>query len=415
MPPKFQPLVVGSALCFSVLAYFLVWITIDGRSGTRPPRFRAADKRARFELVFAHVRGELGGIFSVQGVQAPSGGAQKASGMPEDAQRWFMRIMDYNVPGGKLNRGLSVVDSAEVLLGRALNDEEYFKAAVLGWGVEFLQASFLVMDDLMDKSHTRRRNLCYYRLPDVTTIAVNDAVLLEASIYKLLKRHFRDEKYYVELLELFHETTFQTATGQLLDLISAPENTVDLSKLSMNKFQLIAEYKTAYYSFYLPVALAMLMTGVPETYTVSATDTTLVHPYDVARAILLPVGVYFQVQDDFLDFAATPEQLGKVGTDIVDNKCSWAVNTALQVVNEDQRAILDSNYGRRGANSEARVKEVFEAVELRERYREYEAKVYQDIASLIERTVPEKLEGEGVRLKREVFTRFLDKIHKRAK
>jgi farnesyl diphosphate synthase len=46
--------------------------------------------------------------------------------------------MDYNVPGGKLNRGLSVVDSATILKGRELTESEYFQAAVLGWAVEWV-------------------------------------------------------------------------------------------------------------------------------------------------------------------------------------------------------------------------------------------------------------------------------------
>lgn len=29
--------------------------------------------------------------------------------------------------------------------------------------------------------------------------------MLEAAIYYLLKKHFRQEKYYVDLIELFHE------------------------------------------------------------------------------------------------------------------------------------------------------------------------------------------------------------------
>jgi hypothetical protein len=46
--------------------------------------------------------------------------------------------MDYNVPGGKLNRGLGVVDSVTILKGRELTEEEYYKAAVLGWCVEWV-------------------------------------------------------------------------------------------------------------------------------------------------------------------------------------------------------------------------------------------------------------------------------------
>ena len=34
---------------------------------------------------------------------------------------------------------MSVVDSVEILKGRPLTDDEYFKAAVLGWGVELVR------------------------------------------------------------------------------------------------------------------------------------------------------------------------------------------------------------------------------------------------------------------------------------
>ena len=33
---------------------------------------------------------------------------------------------------------MSVVDSVEILRGRALTDDEYFKAAVLGWCIELV-------------------------------------------------------------------------------------------------------------------------------------------------------------------------------------------------------------------------------------------------------------------------------------
>ena len=42
------------------------------------------------------------------------------------------------------------------------------------------------------------------RQEKVGNIAINDSFMLEAAIYFLLKRHFRNESYYVDLLELFH-------------------------------------------------------------------------------------------------------------------------------------------------------------------------------------------------------------------
>ena len=88
----------------------------------------------------------------------------------------------------------------------------------------------------MDSSITRRGQPCWYKQDGVGLIAINDSFLIEASIYKLLKRHFRPKPYYVDLLELFHETTFQTELGQLLDLTTAPEDHVDLSRFSIAKW-----------------------------------------------------------------------------------------------------------------------------------------------------------------------------------
>lgn len=76
--------------------------------------------------------------------------------------------LEYNTAGGKLNRGISVIDTAEIMLGRPLSEEkdasgssEFYRAAILGWGIELLQAYFLVSDDMMDASITRRGHPCW--------------------------------------------------------------------------------------------------------------------------------------------------------------------------------------------------------------------------------------------------------------
>jgi farnesyl diphosphate synthase len=319
--------------------------------------------------------------------------------------------MDYNVPGGKLNRGLSVVDSVAILKGRELTEGEYFKAAVLGWSVEWLQAYFLVSDDIMDNSITRRGQPCWYRVEGVGLMAVNDALLLEGAIFQMIRKHFRKDPYYVDLLDLLHEVSYQTEMGQLVDLITAPEDRVDLSKFNLSRHRTIVIYKTAIYSFYLPVALALLICGFP----VEKKNESDPDYYKLALDILLPLGEYFQIQDDYLDYAGTPEQIGKIGTDILDNKCSWCINTALAHVTPAQRAILDANYGRKDSETEERVKQVFREVGVDEKYAQYEADAYARINALID-AVPEVKSpcGEAV-LRRSVFRVFLEKIYKRTK
>jgi len=41
---------------------------------------------------------------------------------------------------------MSVVDSVEILKRRPLTDEEYVKAAVLGWGIEFVSQNRKFID-----------------------------------------------------------------------------------------------------------------------------------------------------------------------------------------------------------------------------------------------------------------------------
>ncbi|CAH7667934.1 farnesyl diphosphate synthase [Phakopsora pachyrhizi] len=337
----------------------------------------------------------------------------RAENFPQDALAWFENNLVYNTPGGKLNRATSVIDTLEILKGKQLTPEEFYRAAVLGWCVELLQAFFLVADDIMDQSVTRRGQPCWYRAPKVGNIAINDSFMLESSIYVLLKKYFRQDKIYVNLLELFHDTTYQTEMGQLIDLLTAPEDLVDLEKFSLEKHHLIVTYKTAFYSFYLPVALAMRLQGIkspldPDAPEIQSSETDL---FLKAKEILLPIGEYFQVQDDYLDCFGDPALIGKIGTDILDNKCSWNINVALKFCNEEQRKILDENYGKKDAASELRVKQIFNSpnVNLKRRFEEYEDQTYSTINEMIESL------DESQGLKKSVFKTFLAKIHKRQK
>jgi farnesyl diphosphate synthase len=318
--------------------------------------------------------------------------------LPAQAVEWYKNSLKVNAIGGKCNRGMSVPDSVSLLLGRALTEDEYFQAATLGWMTELLQAFFLVSDDIMDSSITRRGKPCWYRQEGVGMIAINDAFMLEAAIYTLLKKFFRSHPRYVDLLELFHEVTYQTEIGQLCDLLTAPEDVVDLDNFSMEKYRFIVVYKTAYYSFYLPVALALYMLDI-------ATPENLKQAED----ILIPLGEYFQIQDDYLDNFGLPEHIGKIGTDIMDNKCSWLVNQALAIVTPEQRRVLEENYGRKDKDKEAVIKKLYNDLNLEQRYKDYEEKAVGEVRALIEKI------DESKGMKKGVFEAFLGKIYKRTK
>ena len=229
-------------------------------------------------------------------------------------------------------------------------------------------------------------------------IAINDAFMLESSIFLTLKKRFRSHPAYLDLIELFHEVTWQTELGQLCDLITAPEDHVDLDNFGMDKYTFIVIYKTAYYSFYLPVALALhyLQLASPENL-------------KLAHDILIPLGEYFQVQDDYLDAFGDPAFIGKIGTDIKDNKCGWLINQALLIVTPEQRRLLEENYGQKDDEKEAKVKQLYNELQLEKRYQDYEEKRVGELRKLIDAV------DESKGLRKGVFEVFLAKIYKRTK
>nr|UBI61886.1 farnesyl diphosphate synthase [Panax vietnamensis] len=314
----------------------------------------------------------------------------------DDSRQWVERMLDYNVPGGKLNRGLSVIDSYKLLKeGKELSDDEIFLSSALGWCIEWLQAYFLVLDDIMDSSHTRRGQPCWFRLPKVGMIAVNDGILLRNHIPRILKKHFRQKPYYVDLLDLFNEVEFQTASGQMIDLITTLVGEKDLSKYSLPIHRRIVQYKTAYYSFYLPVACALLMSGED------------LEKHTNVKDILIEMGTYFQVQDDYLDCFGAPEVIGKIGTDIEDFKCSWLVVKALELSDEEQKKFLHENYGKDDPASVAKVKELYNTLKLQDVFAEYESKSYDKLIKFIEAHPSQAVQA--------VLKSFLGKIYKRQK
>ena len=138
-----------------------------------------------------------------------------------------------------MNRGLAVTMAYKLLEDPSkLTEENLKRAQVLGWCVEMVrliitkysiininyyycqcynifipllithlpqfQSYFLVLDDIINGSQTRRGKECWYLKNNRGMRAIGDALLLEAGIYNLLRRYISDQPYYVDVLELIH-------------------------------------------------------------------------------------------------------------------------------------------------------------------------------------------------------------------
>jgi farnesyl diphosphate synthase len=87
----------------------------------------ANDARKKFLKVFQEIREEV--------IEDPML-AQK------DAKEWVARMLDHNVPGGKLNRGMAVKETLMMIVPDA-SEELQKQADFVGWSIEFLQVLLL--------------------------------------------------------------------------------------------------------------------------------------------------------------------------------------------------------------------------------------------------------------------------------
>jgi farnesyl diphosphate synthase len=163
----------------------------------------------------------------------------------------------------------------------------------------------------------------------------------------------------------------------------------------MQRYSAIVKYKTAFYSFYLPVALGMIVAGVTDA-----------GHFAKAKEILCVMGEYFQVQDDYLDCYGTFEQIGKHGTDIQECKCSWLVVQALSLCDTKQRKLLEAHYGRTDAKSVEAIKKLYRDLNLENLFTAYEEESYAAI---------KKSMAQCKFLPEAVFDFLLKKIYKRSK
>lgn len=294
-----------------------------------------------------------------------------------------------------MNRGLTVLSSWRHLVGdKPQTDEDRYSALVLAWCVEMLQASFLVADDIMDQSETRRGKSCWYKKDEIGLVAINDSLMLEASVYRLIDINFFNKNCYRHISKLVHEVAFQTETGQTLDIITKPGE--NFANFTLDRYKAIVKWKTAFYSFYLPMALALHMEDITD---------PIIH--ECAKEILLEIGEFFQIQDDYLDCYGDPNVTGKIGTDIEETKCSWILVQALQRVNKEQLEVLKRNYGINDKKAVANVKEVYVQLDIKSVYKEYEETSYTKLMKLIEKA--------PVSLPKEMFTELVKQLYKRKK
>ncbi|XP_049787892.1 farnesyl pyrophosphate synthase-like [Schistocerca nitens] len=309
------------------------------------------------------------------------------------ATKRFAKVLQYNMTGGKKNRGLAVVLSYRLLARHEeLASRNTELAHIMGWALEMLHTSLLMTQDTLDEAKTRRGKPCWYLLPEFDTTpqtACNDATLLQTGLFQLLATHFRNQPYYLDVVDLFHDVSHKAVIGQLLDIETRRDRSLKL--FTMDRYYLITKYKTAYHTFQMPVSLALYMAGIQDP-----------EIHRQAKTILMEMGKFYQVMDDFLDCYGDPALVGP-GTDIQDGKCTWLAVVALQRASDQQRRFMQECYGSKEPEKVEAVRQLYDELGLPATYKSYEEQSYELLCTQIQqisRGLPHKL-----------FFKFLEKIY----
>eukprot|EP00759_Apiculatamorpha_spiralis_P022311 PhF_6_TR26598/c0_g1_i2/m.38490/K00787/FDPS; farnesyl diphosphate synthase len=295
------------------------------------------------------------------------------AGMDPVRQNYIKHLMDTCL-GGKHIRGKLVCDVARKLkpLSTYQFDTEH-SAAVCGWGVEFLQSFFLIEDDIMDSSLTRRDQPCWYRLPGVGfSQGINDGLIIESMMYRMVRKELENHPEKYRILDLFHDATYLTTLGQFYDVTSqqVPIHNVprkpgfDINQFTVENYNRIVLHKTTYYTIRLPLSLSLAVTGTYPLIEAKELDTLSKH-----------IGEYFQIQDDFLDCFGDPAVTGKIGTDIEEGKCTWLAASFLAKADQTQRERFVQFYGKKDPESVGIIKDMYRKAHLLSLFEEYEDKV----------------------------------------
>ncbi|MFI0795535.1 polyprenyl synthetase family protein [Micromonospora rubida] len=217
--------------------------------------------------------------------------------------------------------------------------------------LEFVQASALIHDDLMDRSDTRRGEPAVHRrfaarhrnagwsgnadgFGDAAAILLGDLCLVWSD--ELLHSAGLDPRVVAQARPVFDEMRTEVTVGQYLDVLT--QATGDTSVERAGK---VARYKSAKYTVERPLLLGAALAG-------AAADIRAAY-----SAYGLPLGEAFQLRDDVLGVFGDPSQTGKpAGDDLREGKRTYLVAVTVEAADAAGRELLLGRLGDPGLDED---------------------------------------------------------------
>lgn len=232
----------------------------------------------------------------------------------------YQPLIEFTQRGGKRVRPILALLSAE-LAGVSSR-----LGLIAGIAIELFQTAALIHDDIADKGDLRRGEPCLQHqlgtglalnVGDLGLICVEESVLLALESCgdelksSLGANHVSAQRMLKELLCMQRHTL----EGQALDLGWVQKNRWDITP---EEYLFMARSKTAWYSAASPLRICLVATQQAPQF------------IDLLTHFALHAGLAFQIQDDLLNLAGSPEKQGKdFMSDITEGKRTLALCSAL--------------------------------------------------------------------------------------
>eukprot|EP00770_Monocercomonoides_exilis_P013377 MONOS_13324.1-p1 / transcript=MONOS_13324.1 / gene=MONOS_13324 / organism=Monocercomonoides_exilis_PA203 / gene_product=Farnesyl pyrophosphate synthase 2 / transcript_product=Farnesyl pyrophosphate synthase 2 / location=Mono_scaffold00809:499-1759(-) / protein_length=328 / sequence_SO=supercontig / SO=protein_coding / is_pseudo=false len=284
------------------------------------------------------------------------------------------KLVTYNTLGGKYFRASIIINTAQYICEANEQKFDAEQAAILGVCTEMMHASFLIADDVIDRSPTRRGKPTWYKLPDIGLSGINDAFMLENTVYVVLRHFFKEHILLDRIISVFQNTIWRTTIGEYIDTklcyhpnhpsitaLPSEDNKREVQQIDLltkcltsENYRNTCSLKTGVYTFFHPFILGCIYGGI------NLSEEALKSVEDVC----LHIGILFQAKDDYLDCYGDPAITGKIGTDIEDGKCTWFSSKILSIsCSEEEKAnilkTMITHYGRNEPDSVKVIKELY--------------------------------------------------------
>jgi geranylgeranyl diphosphate synthase type I len=248
---------------------------------------------------------------------------QLVKNTPESLQYLSKQFVDINK-----SEKAKTIRGTLISLGYRLmcKDNDISRSIDLAAAYELFETAILVQDDVFDKGDTRRgiptihaRNSeDYNKKPnasshkeDITSISNALAIcmgdLLFFFINQCIAKSYSTEKCFQRLFDEYNRIVINTVYGEILDVKLPLEERLQQRQGLESQVNKIEEMKTAWYTI-CPLRLGMILGG--------ANDEQL----EQITQFSIPLGVAFQIQDDWLNLFGNPEAGKPLASDVTEFK-----------------------------------------------------------------------------------------------